>query len=222
MKDIKGIIFDVDGVIFDTERMSSKFWKKTMDRYGLEMNDEIYTEVMGRNVDGIISGLEEIYGKDTLDFRKVASEKTAEMVEELDSKPIPILPGVFEILDYLKLKGYKLAVATSTRKERAEKRLKKEDIYDYIDEFMYGDQVEHSKPNPEIFLKVAEKLNLQPSECLVLEDSPAGVEAAYRGGFRCIHVVDMKKTTEEMKKQIIASCENLHEVKKWIELNCDK
>ncbi|WP_101772553.1 HAD family hydrolase [Peptostreptococcus faecalis] len=219
MSNIKGVIFDMDGVIFDTESMSSDFWRKTMAKYGHEMNDEIYSEVMGRNKEGVIEGLESIYKDPSIDFRKISEEKTAAMVEQLDKNPIPTLPGIYEIIEYLKLKGYKMGVATSTRKFRAEKRLKKENIYDHMHAFMYGDEVEKSKPHPEIFLKTAQMLNLEPGECLVLEDSPSGIEAAYNGGFKCINVVDMKKPTEQMKKRTIAICDDLFEVIDWLEEN---
>lgn len=219
MKNIKGVIFDMDGVIFDTERMSSRFWQKTMAKYGYEINDEIYTEIMGRDREGIVRALEEIYKNPEIDFKSIAEEKTDAMVEELDKNPIPKLLGIDEILIYLKENNYKLAVATSTRKIRAEKRLKKEGLYDYFDAFMYGDDVVRSKPNPEIFLRAAKMLDLDPKNCLILEDSPSGIEAAYSGGFPCINVVDMKKPTEKMKSETIAICDNLLEVIDWLKEN---
>ncbi len=219
MKKIKAVIFDVDGVIFDTERMSSRFWIATMKKYGHKMTDETYKKVMGRNFDGVIDGLEKIYNDPDIDFRSIAVEKREAMINELDSNRIPVLPGVFEIFEYLKEKGYKIGIATSTGRNLAEKRLKKENIYAYIDEFMFGDEVENSKPNPEIFLKVASKLNLRPEECLVLEDSPSGIKAAFSGGFKCINVVDFKEPTKEMINQSDGICNNLFEVIDWLEKN---
>ncbi|WAW15025.1 HAD family hydrolase [Peptostreptococcus equinus] len=219
MKNIKGVIFDVDGVIFDTERMSSTFWTKTMAKYGYKMDDSIYTQVMGRNRTGLIKGLEEIYNDSSIDFDSISREKTAAMVAKLDSSPIPVLPGVYEIVDYLEKNGYKRAIATSTREDRSVDRLKRTNLYDRFQGYMYGDWVEHSKPNPEIFLKAAEQLGLEPKECLILEDSPSGVEAAYNGGFPCINVVDFKQPTEAMKNQSIARCDGLLEVIDWLEKN---
>lgn len=219
MKKIKGVIFDVDGVIFDTERMSSAFWAKTMAKYGYKMDDSIYTQVMGRNRAGLIAGLEEIYQDPSIDFDSISTEKTAAMVAELDANPIPVLPGVYEIVDYLEKNEYKRAIATSTREERSVSRLKRTNLYDRFQGYMYGDWVEHSKPNPEIFLKAAEQLGLKPEECLVLEDSPSGVEAAYNGGFPCINVVDFKEPTEAMIKHSIARCRGLLEVIDWLEEN---
>lgn len=219
MKKIKGVIFDVDGVIFDTERISSEFWTKTMKKHGYHMDNEIYSQVMGRNAEGVISGLEEIYKDPNIDFRAISKEKVADMVEYLDTGDIPVKTGVFEIIDYLEKNDYKRAVATSTRKERAKKRLEKEGIYKHMHAFMYGDEVTHSKPNPEIFLRAAEKINLKPEECLVIEDSPAGVEAASRGGFVCINVVDMKQPTEEMKRDTVAIYDDRFGVIDWLEEN---
>lgn len=219
MKKIKGVIFDVDGVIFDTESMSAEFWKKTLKKYGIDMEKSVYSEIMGRNKAGIVEKFEEFYSQSNLDFWKLSDEKTEAMVNQLDNNPIPIMPGVFEILDYLKEKGYKLGVASSTRADRSIKRLKKENLYDYFEAFMFGDQVKESKPNPEIFLKTAEKLGIKPEECLILEDSPSGIEAAFKGGFNCINVVDQKQPDEEMKSRTIAICYNLKEVIDWLEKN---
>lgn len=220
MEKIKGIIFDVDGVIFDTERISAQFWDKTMKKYGYSMDIKTYAGVMGRDRQGIISGLSEAYGNNPkLDFAVLSEEKTAAMVESLDSGRIPVKEGVFEVLDYLKKNGYRIAVATSTRKERAKKRLEKEHVYEHIDAFMYGDEVERSKPNPEIFLKAAEKIGLEPEQCLVIEDSPAGIEAAKRGGFRCINIIDLKEPTEEMIKNTVARYRSLNDLISWLEEN---
>lgn len=220
MRKIKGVIFDVDGVIFDTERISAEFWDKTMRKYGYTMGVKTYANVMGRDRAGVIAGLEEAYNYDPkLDFGALSTEKTADMVEALDSGRIPVKEGVFEIIDYLEKNGYKKAVATSTRKSRAKKRLEKEHIYEHMDAFMYGDEVKESKPNPEIFLKAAEKINLKPEECLVIEDSPAGIEAARAGGFLCINVVDLKEPTDEMIAHSLARYNSLLEVIDWLEEN---
>ena len=141
------------------------------------------------------------------------------MVESLDSGRIPVKEGVFEIIKYLEDNGYKRAVATSTRKSRAKQRLEKEHIYEHFQAFMYGDEVTHSKPNPEIFLKAAEKINLKPEECLVIEDSPSGVKAAYDGGFKCINVWDIKEPTEEMLNQTETVCNSLLGVIDWLKEN---
>lgn len=219
MKKIKGIIFDMDGVIFDTERISCRFWQKKLKEHGMDMTEDMYTEIMGRNRVGIIKGLESMFNRPEIDFYKLSDEKVAEMGEFLDTGRIPVLPGVFEIIDYLDKNGYKKSIATSTRRVKAESRLKKENLFDHFDSIMYGDDVKISKPNPEIFLKTAEKMELNPSEILILEDSPSGIEAAHNGGFRCINVVDMKKPTEEMKSKTIAICDNLFDVIDWLEKN---
>lgn len=219
MKDIKGIIFDMDGVIFDTERISCSFWQKKLKEHDMDMTEEMYTEIMGRNREGIIKGLESMFNRPEIDFYKLSDEKVVEMGQFLDSGRIPVLPGVFEIIDYLDKNGYKKAIATSTRRVKAEQRLKKEHILEHFDGIMYGDEVKISKPNPEIFMKAAEKLGLEPSEILILEDSPSGIEAAYNGGFRCINVVDMKNPTDEMKERTVAICDNLFEVIDWLEEN---
>ncbi|HGL5935975.1 TPA: HAD family hydrolase, partial [Clostridioides difficile] len=103
-----------------------------------------------------------------------------------------------------------------TKRERAVKRLAKANLKDYFDAIVCGDDVVNSKPNPEIFLKAAKKINVNPKNCIVIEDSPMGVEAAYNGGIRCINVPDLKEPDEQIKSQSHKILENLLEVREYL------
>lgn len=135
------------------------------------------------------------------------------MFNYLDENKVLLKYSVYEILAYLKENNYKIAVATSTNRERAIKRLQGVDIYEKIDVIVCGDEVINSKPNPEIFLKTAKILNLCTKNCLVIEDSPVGVEAAYKGNIKVINVTDIKELDECMRKYALKICSNLIEVK---------
>ncbi len=111
-----------------------------------------------------------------------------------------------------------MAVATSTKRERAVKRLAKANLKDCFDAIVCGDDVVNSKPNPEIFLKAAKKINVNPKNCIVIEDSPMGVEAAYNGGIRCINVPDLKEPDEQIKSQSHKILENLLEVREYLKV----
>ena len=142
-------------------------------------------------------------------------EKDNNLAIELE-KCIPVKDGAYELLRHLKKKNYKLALATSASKERMEKQLKKADFTNLFDEVVCRDEVKETKPNPEIFLKAAEKLGIEPKECIVIEDSLAGVKAAYKGNMVPIHVVDLKEADKEINQYCYKSFNDLVEIKKEV------
>ncbi|MDU4935407.1 MAG: HAD family phosphatase [Peptostreptococcaceae bacterium] len=213
---IKGIIFDMDGVLVDTERISFKFWEKSFEKYGYKYSMDTHLSLIGRNNNSIRNILGETFGTE-FPLDEICNYKSESMIKYLLEEGTPLKIGVFELLDYLRENNYKIAVATSTHKERAIQRLESVGIKEKFDDMVCGDEIEHSKPNPEIFLKAAEKLGLKPEECIVIEDSPAGVEAGYKGGMTVINVPDMKMPDEEMKKYSSLICNNLLDVKEYLE-----
>lgn len=213
---IKGIIFDMDGVLVDTERISFKFWEKSFEKYGYKYSMDTHLSLIGRNNNSIRNILGETFGTE-FPLDEICNYKSESMIKYLLEEGTPLKIGVFELLDYLRENNYKIAVATSTHKERAIQRLESVGIKEKFDDMVCGDEIEHYKPNPEIFLKAAEKLGLKPEECIVIEDSPAGVEAGYKGGMTVINVPDMKMPDEEMKKYSSLICNNLLDVKEYLE-----
>ena len=128
-----------------------------------------------------------------------------------------VKPGVHEIVEYLNNENYKIAVATSTRRERAHYLLEEIKIKNKVDYIICGDQVENSKPDPEIFLKAAKGLGIEPEKCIVIEDSDAGILAASRAGMNGINVPDMKMPDDNMKKLAHKICSSLSDVKTYLE-----
>ena len=216
MGKIKGIIFDMDGVLVDTERISFKFWEKSFEKYGYKYSMDTHLSLIGRNNNSIRNILGETFGTE-FPLDEICNYKSESMIKYLLEEGTPLKIGVFELLDFLRKSNYKIAVATSTYKERAIQRLESVGIKEKFDDMVCGDEIEYSKPNPEIFLKAAEKLGLKPEECIVIEDSPAGVEAGYKGGMTVINVPDMKTPDEEMKKYSSLICNNLLDVKEYLE-----
>lgn len=216
MKSIEAVIFDMDGMLFDTERISLGYWKKLSKKYGYDMNDETYISLIGRSYNAFNEMLLRKYGIN-FPIDKIRDEKNIEMLKFLEDNGAPIKPGAYELLNFLFENGYKIALATSTPRGRAVDLLERAGIKDKFKAIVCGDDVVNSKPNPEIFLKAAEIMAVNPENCIVLEDSPAGIEAAYNGGMVPINVPDLKQPDEEVKKFAHKIFENLVEVKNYIE-----
>jgi beta-phosphoglucomutase family hydrolase len=199
MKNIECVIFDMDGLILDTERLSFEAWQKILKKYGQVMTREIYTTLMGITYENVVNRLIEIYGRE-LPMAEIYAEKNREVLKFMHDNGVPVKPGIYELLDFLVERNYKLALATSTSREKAVNLLERVGIKDKFGVMVFGDEVVNSKPDPEIFLKAAEKLGVNPEKCIVLEDSSAGIEAAYRAGMKGINIPDLKMPDEKIRK----------------------
>lgn len=199
MNKIEAVIFDMDGLLIDTETISFTLFQKVFSDYGYVISREYYVnELVGRNIKGIKENILKEYGED-FQFDEIYYKKVKEMTDYVESKGVLLKKGALELIKYLHENKYKIAVATSTKRERAEKLLNIVKVKDYFQEIICGDEVINSKPNPEIFLKAAEKLGVEPSNCIVLEDSAAGIEAAHKAGMKGINVPDMKTPDDNMR-----------------------
>lgn len=214
MKKVESVIFDMDGVLFDTESIYLKVWKNVFRKYGYKMTKDIYSQVIATGRENVKKVFLREFGEE-LPIEKMYREKDIALKEEIE-KQVYIKEGAVEILTYLKNKNYKVALATSSDRERMNKQLEKASIRGYFDEIVCRDEVENTKPNPEIYLKVADKLNVNPKNCLVIEDSLAGVKAAYKANMKVLHVEDLKKADNEIKKYCYKSFNNLLEIKEEI------
>ncbi|SFC13792.1 HAD family hydrolase [Clostridium uliginosum] len=215
MNEIKAVLFDMDGVIFDTERIYLDIWTKVFDKYGYKMTKEVYVSVMGRGRKNVIKTFLDVYGQD-LPIIRMYDEKDDSLVQVIDKGEVPMKFGAKEILNFLKENGYKIALATSAKRDRLNKQLKMGDIKKVFDAIVCGDDVINAKPDPEIFLKAAKKLSVNPENCIVIEDSPAGIKAAYNAKMIGLHVEDLKKSDEEIMKYCHKSFKNLLEIKEYL------
>ena len=211
---IKAVIFDMDGVLFDTESLYLKSWIKVFEKYGYTMKKEIYLDVMGTGRENVKRVFKEIFGEN-LPIEEMYKEKDIELFKEIEEN-LETKEGALELLTYLKENNYKIALATSGERKRMEKQMKKADFIKFFDALVTKEDVTKNKPNPDIFLKAAEKINVKPEECMVIEDSFAGIKGAYEGKMIPIHVVDLKELDEEGKKLCYKSYKNLKEIKEEI------
>lgn len=208
---IKAVIFDMDGVIFDTEMVYLDIWSKVFEKYGYKMTKEIYSSVLGTGRENVKKVFLSNFG-DNLPIDIMYKEKDEELAKAVE-KGIPLKNGAYEILTYLKKNNFKIALATSAVKERAIKQLNQANIEAFFYAIVCRDEVKETKPNPEIFLKAAERLNINPKECIVIEDSSAGIKAAFNAGMTAFHVVDLKEADEEILNNCYNSFNNLEEIK---------
>lgn len=216
MEKLSLVIFDMDGLMFDTERLALLAWEKAGKDFGFEIPSNIYTKTIGSDFRDIQLTYNNHFGKSFPyhEIRKTEIQYTKKYIEQ---NGVPVKKGLYQLLDFLEEKSILRAVATSTERERAEKYLSLANIKDKFDLIVCGDDVLRGKPEPDIFLKAAEGLNCLPNECIVLEDSENGLRAASRAGMYPICIPDLIKPSKEVQKLIFREVESLVEVKDFIE-----
>lgn len=214
MDKIEAVVFDMDGVIFDTENVYLDTWTKIFQKYGYKMTKDLYVTVMGRGRKNVIETFLKVYGQ-YLPIMEMYREKDKQIEQAVKMGQVPTKLGALEILKYLKDSDYKIALATSAKRERAMLQLKKYNIEEVFDVIICGDEITNGKPEPEIFLKAAEKLSINPVNCIVIEDSSAGIKAAYKAKMTGIHVEDLKEADEEILKYCHKNFKNLLEIKEY-------
>lgn len=211
---IKGVIFDMDGVLIDSERVSNLAWIEVGKKYGIIMNEERLKKIKGGTYQRTKTILEEEFK--ILDSERFLKEKKD--VQEriyIEEKGVKLKTGVIEFLEYLEKNNIKKAVATSSHKEIATRHLKNLNIYDRFDTFTYGDEVVEGKPAPDIFLKATEKLGLSTDEVIVVEDSVLGATASNNAQIRCIVVEDTIKFDEKESKLAFLKLKSLLELEEY-------
>lgn len=215
---IKGIIFDMDGVMIDSERQSNYGWLRAAEEKGVEMPMWLINIFKGapavlskQHFDNYFHGQIDYW-----DTRKLRSKYVHKLRE---TEGIPVKRGLYELLEYSRSTGIKCAVATSTQKKSAYETLHVIGVWDYLNAVVFGDEVANGKPAPDIFLKAAHDLGLEPSECIVIEDSINGIRAGYNAKIRVVHVPDTIMIDDDIKELTSAICSDLNEViniiRKW-------
>lgn len=211
------VVFDVDGLMIDTESVWKNAFDKAGDKYGIpNLGDTLFPSLIGKRLEDEQELLDRLLPSDIQN--QLINEWRQIGLSSLE-KEVPVKPGLYEMLDYLEQHHIKMAVATTTRRELTEQRLKKIGVYDRFDYVLCGDEVTKRKPDPEIYLSVLHKMNTKAENAIVLEDSSVGVEAAYRAGIDCIQVPDLIAPTEVQEKQTICIVKDLMEARDYIQEN---
>lgn len=207
---IKGVIFDMDGLMLDTEKLLTRFWTEAAEKFGYQMKKE---HVLGiRSLAAVFAEpkLKGIFG-DGFDYKSIRAERIRLMNDYIEKFGVEKKKGLDELLNYLKGK-YKISVATATDYERTEIYLKKAGVWVFFDKVICGPMVDNGKPAPDIYLKACRELELKPEECAALEDSPNGVLSAFRAGCLPIMIPDLSEPDEKTIEMLYAKASDLKEV----------
>lgn len=208
---IKGVIFDMDGLMLDTETLYQRFWCEAAQFYGYPMKPE--HSVMIRSLAGPLAAvkLKEIVCED-FDYTKVRTKRIELMNDYIKKHGLEKKKGLDELLTYLQEHHYKCAVATATSYDRTEPYLTQLHLIQYFDAIVCPPMIQKGKPDPEIYLTAAQKLQLPPSDCMALEDSPNGITSAFHAGCKPVMVPDLAPPDEATKAMLYACVDNLAEV----------
>ena len=205
---IRGILFDMDGLMFDTERISSLAFDHVEKELGIDLRSGM-PDMTGRSVKDIARLYREKYGPD-YDFYGIREKRIAFTRQYIREHGLPVKPGLRELVKYLRVHGYRWAMATSSSREAAERNLGLTGMLDDFPCRICGDMVERSKPDPQTFLLAMQKLGAQsPAQCAVFEDSRNGLLAGANGGFPVFLVPDLIEPTPEMQALCCATCKTL-------------
>ena len=205
--DIKAIIFDMDGVILDSETISDKTWAIAQDEMDVSTDKDYINMCRGSNRNDTLKILRDVFGQD-FDADAFLNRATVLFHMYEDTQGIPLMPYAQQILEYLKPK-YRLALASSTNGRAVKRQLTNTGVIDYFKTRTTGDQVVHSKPDPEIYLMACRSLGLEPAECVAVEDSPNGIRSAYAAGMPVIMVPDKIAPTPELEAMCWKICPSL-------------
>lgn len=212
-----GVIFDMDGLLFDTEDLYAQGWLEVGERLVGEANEDMANDICGTNGTELKNVVLSYYPDVDVDYYYQEVQKR---VYQLFLEGVPKKPGCEEILSYAKEQGCKIALASSSNMNYIDLSLDTHDLRKYFDVIINRDHVTNGKPDPEMFLKAAQALNLSPEDCYVIEDSIPGVQAGLAAGCATIMVPDRKKPLPEFYEQ----CEGVYEtlldvVAAWKEQN---
>lgn len=206
---VSGIIFDMDGVLIDSERQSNEGWLWAAGQLGVDMPIWLIDSFKGAPAELCCKFFDDYY-KGVIDYWEAKELRTQHVYKIRETEGIPVKKGVKDIFEYIRNNGLKCAVATSTRRESAEKTLHKIGVWDYLDAVVYGDEVEHGKPEPDIFLRAAKAIGINPSEAVVVEDSINGIKAGYAAGMRVVHIPDTIAIDDDIRKLTYMVCGDLN------------
>lgn len=206
---VSGIIFDMDGVLIDSERQSNEGWLWAAGQLGVDMPMWLIDSFKGAPAELCCKFFDDYY-KGVIDYWEAKELRTQHVYKIRETEGIPVKKGVKDIFEYIRNNGLKCAVATSTRRESAEKTLHEIGVWDYLDAVVYGDEVERGKPEPDIFLRAAKAIGVNPSEAVVVEDSINGIKAGYAADMRVVHIPDTIAIDDDIRKLTYMVCADLN------------
>ena len=216
---IKAVLFDMDGLMVDTESLATEAFIHSAKKQGYDMTKEETLMVLGFTTKSIYEFWENYFRNSDVSGKQLVDDHYKYIENVLFTTGPKKMPYIEELLKYLKENNYKVAVASSSNMNHIINNMEKTGLKKYIDEFASGAEVKNGKPAPDVFLLAAERLGVEPKKCLVLEDSKAGVIAGSSAGAKVIMVPDMFKPDDECKEKAYKIVNNLGEVINMLEEN---
>ncbi|WP_125144569.1 HAD family hydrolase [Clostridium transplantifaecale] len=213
---IEGVIFDMDGLMFDTERLGLEGWKKAGRILGYPVGEEVVAGIRGCNRADAKKKFKAQYGEG-FNYEQALQIRLHYAEEMLRKQGIPVKPGLYRLLETLRNKRIPMGVATGSSRETALSNLKNAGIREYFSAIVCGDEVEHAKPWPDIFIRTAECLGTDCSRTMVFEDSSNGIEAASRAGCIPVMVPDLTRPDDALRAKCYRVIENLGEAGEFFE-----
>src|ERR1700683_1319661 len=207
-----GVIFDMDGLMLDTERIAKIAWQEAARVCGYDMPDSLFEAMIGRTKFDSVELLQKAFGPG-FDFETIYRECGLIYQDHIERHGLPLKPGVIELLGELSARRIPLGVATSTRNPAARLRLEQTGLLGYFSVLVTGDEIARGKPAPDIYLEAARPLALAPSTSFALEDSPAGFRPAHAAGLKVIMVPDLVAPTSEIAALTQFVAKSLHDVR---------
>lgn len=198
MSTVKAVIFDMDGLLLDTEKLLVRYWVQAANEAGFPMTREHALAIRSLHRSYAVPYLQGLFGEG-FDYFKIRSRRMELMSEHLAEHPLELKDGAVELLTFLNENKLLTAVATATDYERTRDYLTRVGIFDRFDRIVCATMVERGKPSPDIYIYAAEQLGLEPRECMALEDSPNGVKSAVSAGCRAVMVPDLTEPDEELE-----------------------
>ncbi|MBE6825485.1 MAG: HAD family phosphatase [Oscillospiraceae bacterium] len=214
---IEAVIFDMDGLMLDTEKLLAQFWMQAAREAGFPM--ELHHVLGIRSLAAIYAKphLQGIFGED-FDYERIRARRRELTAAHIAAHGIEKKPGLDALLCYLKAHGYRTCVATATDRERTDLYLKQIGVHHFFDAFVCGDMVTKGKPDPEIYLTACQALGLPPQNCMALEDSPNGILSAHAAGCMAVMIPDLSQPDDALLERMAACVPDLTRVIDLLEL----
>ena len=206
----EAVIFDMDGTLVDTERVSQTAWRRAAADFGLNVPERIWHAFVGCSLPNARAMINAEFGDPALTDRLFAHQR--ELFFQIEDEALEPCAGALEALAALSEASVTLALATSTARERALPTLDRFGMVPYFTSMTFGDEIERAKPEPDIYLKAASRLSLEPVMCAAVEDSVNGARAAVAAGMRTYLVPEWAAPTPELTAQCAAVLDSLHEL----------
>ena len=215
MRKFDAVIFDMDGLMVDTERIMKEQIKEILKEMGFPATEQSILKLIGLTDSRTKEVLEKEYGKE---FRHdIFLKKLLERKQNVyHNEQINVKKGLWELLEFLKKENMKSIVATGTIRENMTLILKRTGLLEHFSLSVCGDEIEKGKPSPDVIIKAAEKLNVPKQKCLILEDSQNGIIAANNAGIEVIFIKDIVTPEKQYMEQIYAECSDLSDVIQYL------